>query len=195
MAISDRLEDFGGYVRGAAVSLTGVALEEARLASFEKGYQAGWDDALKAQAEDSRQISADFAQNLRDLSFTYEEAYTAVMDGLRPLLEEMLATVLPEMARQSLGARLAEQLHEIAREHGRRPVEIVAAPADMAALQDLAGVDTSLTLTLSEEPSLAEGQVFLRFGECEREIDLADLLQGLGETVAGYFEETRKETA
>jgi hypothetical protein len=50
------------------------AVEEAKVASFEQGYKAGWDDAVAAQSEDQTRIRADLARNLQSLSFTYQEA-------------------------------------------------------------------------------------------------------------------------
>jgi len=115
MSITHMLEDFGETRRGTPLSITELSLEEERLEAFERGYQAGWDDCAKSQAEESRQITADLAQNLQDLTFTYEEAYASVMQALHPLLEQMTAAVLPRLARDSLVPRLVETVHDIAR--------------------------------------------------------------------------------
>lgn len=195
MSIAHVLEDFGAYTRGRPVSLTDVSLEEQRLEAFEKGYQAGWDDSVKAAQEDTRRISADLAQNLQDLSFTYQEAYSAVLESLRPLLEQMISAVLPAMMRQSLGAQVVGQLHELARDLGPQPVAIVTAPANITALGQVLQGEQSLTVTLSEDPALSEGQVRIEFGAHEREIDLTDVLARIESSVAGFFEENRKDTA
>ena len=132
MSITHMLEDFGETRRGTPVSITELSLEEERLEAFERGYQAGWDDCAKSQMEESRRITADLAQNLQDLSFTYEEAYAAVMQALHPLLEQMIAAVLPRLARDSLVPRLVETVHDIAREHGHQAIGIAAAEAGHA---------------------------------------------------------------
>lgn len=189
MSIAHLLEDFGAGTRGAPLAMTDVSLEEERLAAFEKGYQAGWDDAVKAQSEDARRITADLAQNLRDLSFTYEEAHGAVMAALRPLLMEMARTVLPRLAQDSLVPRIAEMLHDQARALGRQPVEIAAAPGDLPRLEQLAGGGKGPDVTLVADDTLAAGQVYLRFGESEAELDLPGLLAGITEAVTGFFDE------
>lgn len=195
MSIAHLLDDFGAYARGTPVSMTDVSLEEQRLEAFEKGYQAGWDDSVKSQLEDSRLITADFAQNLQDLSFTYEEAYAAIMESLRPLLEQMIGAVLPRLSQDSLAPRLIEILHDMAREHGRQKVEIAAAPTDMALLENLTEEMPDLPITLAEDASLSSGQVYLRFGENEQQIDLQDVLQGIDRALSGFFEQNRKATA
>jgi hypothetical protein len=40
-----------------------TAVEEAKVASFEQGYSAGWDDAVAAQQGDQSRIRADLARN------------------------------------------------------------------------------------------------------------------------------------
>lgn len=195
MGISDLLEDFGALTRGRPVSLTDVSLEEQRLEAFEKGYQAGWDDSVKAASEDSRTIAADLAQNLSDLSFTYEEAQSAMLNALRPLLEQMMETVLPALMRGTLGAHVVDLVHNLARDLGPLPLEIVAAPENVVALDRALGEAPVLSVSVKEDPTLAEGQVFLRFGHEEREIDLSGLLASIERKMAGFFEEHRKDIA
>ncbi|MBC7131927.1 MAG: flagellar biosynthesis protein [Roseovarius sp.] len=186
MSIAHLLEEFGDAGEGTERAMTDVALEEERLAAFEKGYQAGWDDAVRAQSEEGHRITADLAQNLQDLRFTYEEAYSAVMAALRPLLTEMTASVLPQMARESLAPRIAEMLHDHARALGRQPIEIAAAPEDLPRLEHLA--DGGLELRLVADDTLGAGQVYLRFGESEAEIDLPEVLAGITAAVSGFFD-------
>lgn len=193
MSIAHLLEEFGKTASGETVETSDVSLEETRLAAFDKGYQAGWDDAVKAQSEEARRITADLAQNLQDLRFTYEEAFAAVMQALRPLLTEMAAAVLPRLARESLAPRLAEMLQDLARSEGRRTIEIAAAPADMARLSRLIEGLPDPGATLAEDDTLGAGQLYLRFGETEHEIDLPAVIAGIDAAVTGFFEETQTD--
>ncbi|GAW36395.1 hypothetical protein RA2_03465 [Roseovarius sp. A-2] len=195
MTIAHLLEDFGESLRGTAISITDISLEEERLAAFETGYQAGWDDAVKSQKEDERRITADLAQNLQDLTFTYEEAYAAVLNALHPLLEQMVATVLPPLSQDTLAPRLAEILQEKALDHGRQPIVIAAAPGDMNRMETLTETLPGLDITLAEDDTLAPGQIFLRFGETEEEVNLDSVLRAIEHAVSGFFEENRKAIA
>jgi flagellar assembly protein FliH len=195
MSISHLLEDFGAYARGTPISLTDVSLEEQRLEAFEKGYQAGWDDSVKAQSDDSRHITADFARNLQELSFTYHEAHAAALNSLEPLLRQMVEVVLPKVARETLGARLIEVLEGLAKTQGTGPIELVTAPANVTALEEILSDNPAMPMSIIEEDSLIDGQVFIRFGNTEHEIDLSQVLEGLDLAVSGFFEENRKETA
>jgi len=195
MSIAHLLEDFDPVREGEAVTLTDVSLEDERLAAFETGYQAGWDDAVKAQAEDARRITADLAQNLQDLSFTYEEAHAAVLQALRPLLTQMTTAVLPRVAQESLGPRLAEMLDEIARDQGRLAVTIAASPDDAPRLAQLLEDRADIGAKLTEDDTLGPGQVSLRFGETEHEIDLAEVLAGIDTAIRGFFDQTQQGKA
>ena len=75
MSIAHLLEDFTLQAGGGQLHvLDEDALEEQRLASFEQGYSAGWEDAVQAQEQSRGQVSAELAKSLEDMSFTYHEA-------------------------------------------------------------------------------------------------------------------------
>ena len=103
MSVAHLLEEFSGVAGGEPVAVTDVMLEDQKLAAFEKGYQAGWDDSANSQRDSATRISADFAQNIRDLSFTYQEAQSALMAEMEPLLRDMVDAVLPTLAQETLG--------------------------------------------------------------------------------------------
>jgi len=195
MSITHMLEDFGETRRGTPLSITELSLEEERLEAFERGYQAGWDDCAKSQMEESRRITADLAQNLQDLTFTYEEAYASVMQALHPLLEQMTAAVLPRLARDSLVPRLVETVHDIARAHGHQPIGIAVAGEDMPVLEHLTDALPEIDIGLTVDDTLASGQLYLRFDGGEQAIDLQEVLQGIEHAVSGFFENSRKATA
>ncbi len=195
MTISHLLEDFSDMHRGTPVALTDVSLEEQKLESFEKGYQAGWDDAVKSGTDDARHISADLAQNLSDLSFTYEEAHQAALVSMKSLLDQMIQTILPKLVQHTLGLQLSEQLSEIISTGHRLKLEIVCAPNDHPALDkilDEAGIPNA---SLAEDSSLADGQVYIRFGDQEREINLSETLAAMDQAISGFYNEHQRETA
>ncbi len=195
MAIEDLLEDFGDYAAGAPLSISDVSLEEQRLAAFEKGYQAGWDDAVKAQVEGQRHVSSELAQNLQDLSFTYQEAYSALIKALSPLLTQIFETVLPRAAHDTLGLRLSGMLLDMAREHGEQPVEIVTAPESVAVIESVLTGELPVPVSVVEDSSLAGGQVHIRVGSAEREIDMSEVLREIERAMSGFIEENQKEIA
>ena len=195
MSIAHLLEDFSAYSDGNPIALTDVLLEEQRLESFETGYQAGWEDAVKAQSDASRHISADLAQNIQDLSFTYQEARSAVIESLAPLLTQMVETVLPKLAHQHLPDRVAEVVQTLVAEQGQHRAIIQACAKEIPALEDLLSHDPEMDVTLDEDGTLAEGQVRIKLAQTEHELDPRAVLDGLERAVSNFFDDEIKGTA
>lgn len=195
MAIPHLLPDFESQgARGARISLTDISLEEQRLESFEQGFKAGWDDALKSQGRDQDKISSEFSHNLQDLSFTYHEAYAQVMKSVDPLLHQIVEKVLPEIARQTIGPHVIEQLLDMAREHATQNVQITVAPTNFGMMEALVSQEVGFPVNVIQEPSLGEGQVYLKFESAERQIDMADVLNGISKAITAFSQEIQKES-
>lgn len=163
------------------------AMEEARLAAYEQGYQAGWDDAAAAQTEDQSQIRADLARNLNHLTFTYQEARAHLLTALKPLLEEMVSHLLPQTARETLAPLVLEQVMPMAEEVTDQPVHLVLNPAVRPAVETLITQATGLPLTIEEEPTLPDGQVYIRLGQAESQVDLSRVTAEIAAAVRGFF--------
>jgi len=170
-------------------------LAEEKLKSYEQGYKAGWDDATTAHAEEQARISSDFARNLQELSFTYHEARGQVLASLEPLLTEMVEKVLPKLATESLVEMVVEEVQGVAQRVADAQVELVISPENRPAMERLLEGEQSLPVKLIEEPSLPPGQVFLRFEDIEKQIDLEAVLTRCQEAVDGFFNQTHQEAA
>lgn len=163
------------------------ANEEAKLAAYEQGYKAGWEDAANAQSETQGSIQADLARNLQQLSFTFQEARSHVLKAVEPLLEEMANRLLPEMARETLAPLVLEKVMPMAEELTEQPVTLVLNPAVRAAVEGLLLEATGLPLTIEEEPTLPEGQVYIRLGTSEAKVDLSRVTKEIAAAVRGFF--------
>lgn len=163
------------------------ALDEAKVASFEQGYAAGWEDAVSAQSGDQSRIRADLARNLQSLSFTFQDARSHVLQAIRPLLLEMTSRLLPEVAREALAPTVLEALMPIADEMTDAPVTLVLNPAVRDRVESLLSQATGLPLLVEEEPSLAEGQVYLRLGATETKVDLGQVTADISAAVRAFF--------
>jgi len=199
MPVADLLEDFGDSLAATDEAMTDVMIEDQKLDAFERGYQAGWEDSTKAQADSAERISEDFARNLRDLSFTYQEAFAGIIAGMEPMMRQIVEVVLPQIAKDTLAERVAGILMQEIAAHGHQPVELVIAPESAEALRAILPDDPTMPTEIREDTSLAEGQVQLALGtSIEREIDLQEVLGAIATAVEGFFQETSqslKETA
>jgi len=193
-----RLEVFESEVpMGAGQAETLVldtgALEDAKLASFESGYSAGWEDAAAAQADDQTRVSADLARSLQSLTFTYHEARNHVLKAIEPLLRHVVGHLLPAVAKDTLAAKVIEVLMPLAEDLAAAPISLMLNPAARSAIEDLLAKSNGLPLILVEEPTLGEGQVYLKLGDVEREVNLDRAVLEISAAVRGFFELPGKE--
>jgi flagellar assembly protein FliH len=164
-----------------------TAVEEAKVASFEQGYSAGWDDAVAAQQGDQTRIRADLARNLQSLSFTFQDARGHVLQAIRPLILEMVNRLLPEVARETLAPTVLDAVMPLADALADAPLTLVLNPAVRGQVEDLLAQATGLPMVIDEEPTMPEGQVYIRFGSTETKVDLAQVTTDIAIAVRAFF--------
>ena len=175
------------------IVLDTLAFEETKLASYETGYAAGWEDAIAAQTAEQAQIRADLARNLQGLSFTYHEARDHVVRAIEPLLREVTSKLLPKLAQDVLSPTILQVLLPLAQQLADAPITIVINPSARAAVEMMLAQASGLPITVVEEPTLSEGQVYLRLGEIESQINLDRATNEISTAVRGFFELPEKE--
>ena len=191
-----RLEVFTAKTADAATTVVTdlSAMEEARLASYEQGYTAGWEDAVAAQNSEKCQMAADLAHNLQSLSFTYHEARVHVLRAIEPLLTEMVAQVLPDIAKAALTATVLKASMPLAESAADTPIKILFNPAARTAIEPLIEHANAPPLELVEEATLGEGQVFLQYGNSETRVDLDGAIVEIRAALQDFFTLTTKDT-
>lgn len=181
----DAREDAPGHAPAFAPAPVEEGAREAeRLAAYESGYRSGWDDCVAAERDTSERIGAELARNLADLGFTYHEARTQMLGEAEAFLETLFRTVLPPVVGAAVARMLTDDLLEMMSASLDVPVEVVVSPADAAIVARLLGETATMPAKLVEEPALAEGQAYLRFGQTERAYDLSDLAARLLDAVS-----------
>lgn len=190
------LEDFDQQTTGTLVPaptmpppplVSEADLEAARLAGYEAGYQAGWDDAAKAGDEAKDRIGAEFARNLQDLGFTFHEARSHVMKSLEPLLASMVEKVLPSLVSDTIGQAIIEEILPLAADAADTPIQVIIYPNGREMLDALLAQNTSVPIEVIEEDTLAEGQVYIRMGNTEKQIDLNGAVHRIGEAITDLY--------
>ena len=175
------------------VVLTGDALEEARLAAFEKGYRAGWDDAVAAAEDEAQRRRGDVARALQELSFTYHEARGHLLQGLGPLLDQLCASILPGTAHAALGGIVREAVLPLAEAALDRPLRLTLHPDARAAVEAALQDTVAPPLELVEDAALGPGQVFLRWDGGEERIDLDEATAAIRAAVTAFFQDSQEE--
>ncbi|MTI01297.1 ABC transporter ATP-binding protein [Roseibium sp. RKSG952] len=193
MSIAHLLEDFTAQSDGAAVHLLDEdALEEQRLAAFENGYGAGWEDAIKAQEQQSGRLTDELARSLEDVSFTYHEAMTRMALSLEPMFQSLTSMILPEMVDRSFATQIVEQLCQMAQDQIGQPMQLVVPEGSSEAVQNLVPDALSPSPQVIEDPSLRPGQARLQVGTARRAVDNSALLSTIAQAFDAYLHEAKE---
>jgi flagellar biosynthesis/type III secretory pathway protein FliH len=165
----------------------GEALEEQRLAAYEQGYAAGWDDSVAAQDSDQARQKSEASRALQALAFTYEEARAHVLRGLEPLLRAIVQHALPQAARGALAGLVLDAARPVAAELADAPVTVVLHPATRPLVEPHMAEAAPFPYRFEEEPGMAEGQVHLRLGDAETRIDIDETMEAIAAAIDAFF--------
>lgn len=163
-------------------------IEDMRLAAYERGYLAGWEDAGARHASESDSRRAAIERTAERLTFTYHEARGHVLQALRPLLSAMLATVLPAATRGALVPMVVEALMPLASTTLEAPV-LLRVP-DGAKAQFVEAFEGLVLppLTLVETADLAEGEAEFVFGDETTRVDLGRAIAAIAEAIDRFHQ-------
>lgn len=196
MTIAHLLEDFGMSTPAviAPPEIPEELAEEQRLASFEKGYTAGWDDAVTAKDQESNRISAELANSLEDLNFTYHEAQSQLLETLDPMFKVLVSAVLPDAMAASFGHHIVDQLAGMAKGQTDQPMQIVVAPGEGGPVRNLLPENFSVPVTVREDSALSPGQAYLRIGSSECEINCDALLESIQDSIDAFTYHAKEDS-
>lgn len=190
------LEEFGGsrpaQGAGADRPMSRDDVDAAERAAYERGYAAGWDDAVKAEQETHAHISAELARNLQDLGFTFHEARMHVMHSIEPFLHELLAKFLPALAQEAVGPMVQEVLMPMVEEATDMPIDLAVPVGSADLVAPFVAEVTAVPVRVVEEPSLTDGQAILRSGRIETRIDLSEATERIIQAFQDLYAQTRR---
>ena len=175
------------------VIISKTQLEDIRLIAFDKGYAAGWDDAVGAQNDDAARLKSEVARSVQAMAFGFQEARAHLLKSLAPLIAAMVGKLLPDVARASLGPIVLDQLMPMAEVLTDTPVTILLHPRARENIEALLLGAPGLPVTLVEDRNLGEGQVYLKSPEVETLIDLDRATADITAAIRGFFELTQED--
>ena len=169
--------DFGGFAP-AAPPLDGFDLPAVSGGGpgYDAGYKAGWEDAEKRDEADARRLSEALLHSVQDLTFTLHEARVHVLKLVRPLVEAMISSLVPQVAEATLPMIVAEEVEKIAMDLAEEPLVLRICADDRIALERaLSQAQATFRVKLVAEPSLVQGQVLISTESFEKRIDLDEV--------------------
>ncbi|RGP38741.1 flagellar biosynthesis protein [Pseudotabrizicola alkalilacus] len=179
--------------KGQTIVMDSAAIEETRLQAYESGYAAGWEDATAATRDDQARIGSELANNLQQMAFTFQEARSHILKSVQPVLTQLCTQLLPPLAREVLSPVVLDTIMPLIDDLADTPVHVVLNPAARPAVERFLSQAAGLPLVIVEEPTLGEGQVYLRLGEVEHRVDLDLAVAELTRAVHDFFEYSEKD--
>lgn len=174
------LEDFGRFsVIEEVASIDGERLESEKLAAFDKGYTAGWDDATDAQEDESQKAERAFSARMDELGFTFYEARAHIMASLRPLLTGIVESVVPRILHETLGHRLEAEILSLADGHPDPEVTISVCPTGMDGVVESLKTTARFPIRIESDDTLEPGFIQFRMGTVAHEFDMTSIENAL----------------
>lgn len=170
--------------------------ETAEERAFALGYHAGQEDALRTEEEAETQTVSQAAERLRDLQFTYDEAYASALVQLLPLIKQVLQTLYAAALPQSVALQLSDILHAALTDETAAPLSIEVSPATMPACCELLSrtkLSTGGRVALQSDPALADGQMRVRAAAGASQIDFGAVQQAVSSTLQAHLDVIQKE--
>lgn len=186
-----RLEDFSEAADPVSVVLPPEEEreDELRQTAYEEGYSAGWEDATTACSDARAEREAEAARALQGLIQTREAAQLAVLLSLEPLLKQMVAILLPEMAQAALAPRVVQSVMALAEATVQGPMIVKAAPDVADPVERLLPlIARELNVRVETDAALPEGCIRISAGQRESQIDHSAALAAIARGVAEFFE-------
>lgn len=165
MAFACMLEDFD------APSDAFVPASEPPPKTYEEGFQDGIEATKAAWERSNKRSLEDIAQVFSDIDIGFQEARSAVLLSLSPLVAAICDQVLPNLVAASLAPQLIELIQEAAAQ-GSTEIGISLAPDDFATLQDSFHTPDGTSLRLFSEGDLSPGQALFRTKSTECLLDI-----------------------
>lgn len=197
MGITHLLEDFSPatFVQQTDFpELSEELIEEERAVSYEKGYSAGWDDAVTAKDKETAHISATLTSSLEDLNFTYKEAQAQLIESLDPMFKVLTSAVLPDTMAATFGHHIVDQMTDMAKTHTDQPMSIFVSPGEGTAVRSLLPDSFATPVQVQEDENLAPGQAYLRAGTSEREINSSGLVESIQDSIEAFTYHVREDS-
>ena len=160
------------------------------LERYEAGYQAGWDDAVKAHLDAQTHLNATLSQNLEQVELTLIEAQTQLLSTIKPVIEEITITLLPGLASEGLRALVVAEIDTLLKSNLPKDVSLIVSPTDevpVAAFLNSSRVLSEISLVTRD--TLSEGQAYISRTAIQRKIDVGQALSEIQKTIESFFKQ------
>jgi len=187
MTVKLVLEDFLSPVDTPEQSAQMAPSVAPNTGDFEDGYKAGWDDAVAADHNTRNRVSAELAQSLDDVQFSFHEARAHLLKEIGPILSLIAEKALPTLAHSEFPKAIAAIVQQALDQATEAALELAVHPVNLEAVQNVLPDDPTTPITAVADTLLAEGQAILRTAQGEKMIDIDEVLTGIQNAIHDFL--------
>ncbi len=193
MSVAQFFEDFSdpsSLQRGRA------KVAENPLDGYEEGYQAGWDDAVKAHQDAQTHLSSTLSQNLEQIEFTLVEAQSQLLSTIGPVLKEITKTLLPNLTSEALRALVVDEIETLLKTNVAKEISIVVSEQDESAVAAFLNSSRKLSeVSLTAKETLSDGQAYVSCAAVQRKIDVTQAISDIQTRIDSFLNQPELEQA
>ncbi|MEX0969311.1 MAG: hypothetical protein WD046_02565 [Paracoccaceae bacterium] len=166
--------------------LSPVAAQSLRETAYAEGVKAGAASASAAFEAEKTRLLGPIREALQQAERSQTEAHMAALSSLRPLLDTLIATILPPLAYEGLIAELRMVLLAAATRAPNASFVLQLAPENTAAIGAVLH-DTPTNFRITAAPELGPLEAQLHWEDGFEAIDLRQVLNEAHATCARFF--------
>ena len=160
------------------------------LAAFDQGYNAGWDDARKAVEHGSAEQRRELIDLLSRHTSAAQDARTAVLADLRPIITSIADILVPQIADQSFGPHLAQFVFDQINTYQPPNVVITVNQADFDSVQAALQHTDFAGCTVQIDPAIRPQQACVGYAGSEVEFNFQDAKTEIQTALASFLSQS-----
>jgi len=162
---------------------------------YQTGFKAGQIEADTRHDNQQSHIMLELSRKLQDINFTHVEARQNVIRALKPLLQQMVKTVLPVIATEALSDIVSAHITALAKQCTAGNVKIMCAADDAETLSRLLLSLRHLPFSTDVivDPDCLPRQIVISAPDSEQQINLAEAVRAVSEGVTEFYKSTTEE--
>lgn len=168
-------------------------LEDLRLSAYERGFLAGWEDAVRQSDAEASDRQSRVAARIEAMTFGYHEARAEILKGLAPVFAAMVEPVLPAAARATLVPLIVQQVLPLAMAALDRPLTLRVPPGTKADVEAALSGLALPPLVVTETADLTDLQAEIVADTDEIRLDLSLVLTRIEAVLADFQSATYPE--
>ncbi len=162
------------------------SFEALRDSAYSDGVKSGADAASRAFEDEKIRTLAPILEALNDMGFSQIEASQAMLKSMRPMVEQLVKTVLPESARLGFGSEVAALLAKAYEKAPTARIVISVAPDAVASIQSLLA-PSNADFSVEPDPTLDGLQAQVNWQGGYDQIDLDAALKDVRAAIDTFF--------